>query len=84
MSVEVTVQESTVAVSDSLVSITTTRAISTVGTIVPVTQSLANLSDVDTTGKIDKSLLIYDASAGAFSTASGTTTENLSSDGGNF
>ena len=47
-------------------------------------RALSDLSDVDLTGKIDKSLLIFDQAQGAFSTSSGTTTTNLGMNGGDF
>jgi len=65
-----------------VINVDTTREVAVITT--GQVRSINDLDDVNTTGKIDKSLLIYDSGLGVFSTASGITTENLPSDGGDF
>lgn len=83
MSVEVSFTTNTVVVTDSSVNVTSSDTVNTVSTIEGA-KSLADLTDVDLTGKIDKSLLVFDQTSGQFSTASGSTSTNLASDGGDF
>ncbi len=49
----------------------------------PVTPSLGAIPDVNTTAKIDKSLLYFDAASAQFRADATTTTTTLT-DGGNF
>lgn len=62
------------------ISVTATPVINNVITGI---KSLADLVDVDLTGKIDQSLLVYDQPTGVFTTAPGHTVPSIA-DGGNF
>ena len=80
--VNVTIQSNTVSVSGTQVTVTSSPSVSNVVTGEGA-KSLVDLSDVDLTGKIDKSLLVYNQSTGLFSTASGDTVPSVA-DGGDF
>jgi len=81
--VDVTFQTNTVTVTGSTVTVSTSQTVNSVSRV-DGAKSLADLTDVDLTGRIDESLHIFDQASGAFSTASGTTTSNLGTDGGDF
>jgi len=55
----------------------------TVSNMLTGVRTLEDLLDVDLTGRIDQSLLVYDQSTGSFTTAQGHTVPSIA-DGGNF